>query len=177
MGPFVVNVAEELRQPGHQAPLVLAGPIPGIALSSARVRPDADVQFAGTVEAHGATVIVQGTVHAPWVGECRRCLEAIDSDDVQVELREVFEPHPVEGETFPLDDELIDLEPMLREAVALGLPVAPLCGEDCAGPDPEAHPVGDTHQRDEQDQQDDDHDPEPRERDPRWAVLDQLRLD
>lgn len=170
MGPFVVNVGEELRHPGHQTPLVLVGPIPGIALASARVLADADIQFAGTVEAQGATVIVQGAVRATWEGECRRCLEPTGGEIV-VELREVFEPEPVEGETFPLDDELIDLEPVLREAVALGLPVAPLCAEDCAGPDPEAHPVGGTEGDDR------DGDEQPRERDPRWSILDQLHLD
>ena len=53
----------------------------------------------------------------------------------------MFEPDPVEGETYPLGRDEIDLEPALREALALALPLAPLCDEDCSGPDPDAHPV------------------------------------
>ena len=52
---------------------------------------------------------------------------------------------PVEGETYPLGRDPLDLEPVLREALALALPLAPLCDEACAGPDPEAHPVGTRH--------------------------------
>lgn len=164
--PFVLNVGEELRHPGIQTPLDLKGPVSGVVLSAVRLAEDAEVQFQGTVEAQGNTVIVQGAARAQWVGECRRCLEPV-AGDVEVELREIFEPEPVEGETFPIEDEAIDLEPVLREALALGLPVAPLCAETCAGPDPEGHPVG-TPKNGEAS--------EP-ERDPRWAVLDQLRLD
>jgi uncharacterized protein len=171
MGSFLVNVGEVLRHPGHLEPLALSGPIPGIALSSARVDPGADVRLDGSLEAQGTMVIVQGTVRAPWVGECRRCLE-VTGGELHVELREVFEPEPVEGETFPLQDEVVDLEPVLREVVALALPVAPLCSEDCAGPDPEAHPVGGQGPG----VQDGEPAGEPRG-DPRWAVLDQLRQD
>ncbi len=57
----------------------------------------------------------------------------------------------------------LDLEPVLRDAFALALPLAPLCDEACAGPDPEAHPVGIG-------------DAEP-PADPRWSALDSLRFE
>jgi uncharacterized protein len=79
----------------------------------------------------------------------------------------VFEASPVEGETFPLVGEQVDLAPMLREALALGLPLAPLCADDCAGPAPEAHPV----------RVPDDAAGDARPTDPRWAALDELRFD
>ena len=46
---------------------------------------------------------------------------------------ELFEPHPLEGETYQLDDDVIDLEPLVRDALLLELPLAPLCAPDCAG--------------------------------------------
>jgi uncharacterized protein len=166
--PFVIDVGEELRRPGTQTSLALVGAMSGVALSSARIVDEAEVSFEGCVEAQGTTVIVQGVAGSEWVGECRRCLEPTGGQ-VRVELREVFEADPVEGETFPLADERIDLEPVLREALALGLPAAPLCAEDCVGPDPEGHPVGGPNGVTS---------PEaPRPRDPRWAALDQLRLE
>jgi uncharacterized protein len=169
--PFVVNVRNALRQPGTQHRLTPRGTLSGIALSSSRVPGDAEVRTDLTMEAQGATVIVRGTVEAPWVGECRRCLTETGGD-VRAEVHEVFEEAPVEGETFPLTGDQIDLAPMLREVLALNLPVAPLCREDCAGPDPDAHPVGVPPEADP-----DAADVGEPPRDPRWAVLDQLRVE
>jgi uncharacterized protein len=164
--PFVVNLAEALRTPGAQHGLLLQGHLPGVGLSSARVPDDAVVTLDATVEALGKTVVVQGTVRAPWEGECRRCLEEA-SGELVVDLREVFEPDPVDGETYPIENEQIDLGVVLHELLALALPLAPLCRDDCPGPDPEAHPVVP--------ESDDEADETPR--DPRWGALDELRFD
>ena len=90
------------------------------------------------------------------------------------EVREVFEPRPVEGETYPLADDTVDLEPMVRDAVLLALPLAPLCGDDCLGPAPDVFPAVV-----EGDGPVDDGDREAAEppADPRWAALDELRFD
>jgi uncharacterized protein len=164
--PFVINVGEELRHPGQRRELALSGPLTDLALSTTRLADDADVEADLVIEAQGATIIVQGTARAEWVGECRRCLGPTRGE-VVVELHEVFEDDPTEGETFPLEGERLDLAPMLRETLALALPLAPLCSEDCAGPDPEDHPV----------LVPDDADPDARPADPRWAALDELRFD
>ena len=171
--PFVVDLADVLRRPGAQHPVHLEGPLPGVALTSARVPEDATVALDVTVEAQGRTVIVQGTARAPWEGECRRCLEST-AGELVVDLREVFEPDPVEGETFPIEDELIDLGAALRELLALALPLAPLCRDACPGADPEDHPV--LTEDDEAGEHDVEVPAEP-PADPRWAALDQLRFD
>jgi uncharacterized protein len=162
--PFVVQLAEVLAVPGRQHELVLAGTLPGIGLSTSRVPDDAVVALTATIEAQGQQVIVQGVVAAPWEGDCRRCLDPVGGE-LAVELREVFEPNPVDGETYPTDGETVDLQPVLRDVLALALPLAPLCREDCPGPDPEDHPV--------LAEEDDGEAPS----DPRWAALDQLRFD
>lgn len=154
-----------------QRRVTLVGPLPGVELSSARVPEDADVQFDVVLEAQGATVVAQGTAYAPWVGECRRCLGPIRAE-MTVELREIFEPRPVEGETFLLEGERLDLAPMLAEVVALALPMAPLCRDDCPGPDPDAHPVDGSALDDDGDEAE-----AAPPRDPRWAALDQLKFD
>lgn len=171
--PFVVELAEVLRRPGAQHPLHLDGPLPGVELSTSRVPAGGVVALDATVEAQGQTVIVQGTARAPWEGECRRCLEAA-AGELVLDVREVFEPHPVDGETFPITDERIDLGAVLRELLALALPMAPLCSEDCPGPDPEAHPVA-VEADDDGAAAGADGGDEPA--DPRWAALDQLRFD
>jgi uncharacterized protein len=163
--PFVVPTGELFRHRGTRQKLTLTGQVPGVALSTSRLTDDgvmADV----ALEAQGDEVIVTGTVTARWTGECRRCLGSTGGE-LTVELREVFEPDPVEGETYPLGRDEVDLEPALREALALALPLAPLCREACAGPDPEEYPV--TGESDADDSRP--------AADPRWAALDSLRFD
>jgi uncharacterized protein len=89
------------------------------------------------------------------------------SDELAVDVQEVFEPSPSdEADTYPLGADRVDLEPMLRDTLLLALPIAPLCRDDCPGPDPDEHPVavegGETA------------DAPP---DPRWAALGDLRFD
>ena len=138
-------------------------------LSSARLT-DGDVVVDVTLESQGETMTVAGTATGWWEGECRRCLETTGGE-VTVQLSEVFEPRPTEGETYPLRRDALDLEPVLREALALALPLAPLCDEACAGPDPDVHPVGVAEDEDGEDGE-----VEP-PTDPRWGALDALKFD
>jgi uncharacterized protein len=160
--PFVVGVSELLRHPGTRREIVVAAPLDDLALSSARVVEGSEVGARLTLEALGDTsVTVTGAITAEWTGECRRCLAAIEGS-LETSVKEIFESRPVEGETYPLEGDRVDLEPMVRDAVLLALPLAPLCQEACAGPEPEAHPLG----------VDDDLRP-----DDRWAALEQLKFD
>ena len=83
-------------------------------------------------------------------------------------MQEIFERVPVEGETYALGENEVDLEPMVRESVLLNLPVAPLCSESCSGPDPERFPTTVAS---------DDAEPAEAKPDPRWAALDELSFD
>jgi uncharacterized protein len=183
--PFVVPTAQLFHHRGARQQVSLAGTVPGVALSTSRLTDD-PVRAELTLEAQGSTVTVSGTVAASWTGECRRCLRTTGGD-VEVELSEVFEPDPVEGETYSLGRDEIDVEPAIREALALALPLAPLCDETCAGPDPDDHPVtvedgadevGPGHANgDGAAAGGDEPDGEGAPADPRWAVLDVLRVD
>jgi uncharacterized protein len=160
-------VTELRRRPGTQREVALAAQLPDLALSSARVPDGADIELDAVLEAVEGGVTLTGHLHAPWVGACRRCLEDV-TGVLDIELSEVFEPRPTPGETYPIQGDDVDLEPVLREAVLLHLPLAPLCAEDCRGPAPEALPVVVEGEVTEDD--------EPRG-DPRWAALDVLRED
>jgi uncharacterized protein len=164
--PFLVPTGELFRHQGVRQQLTRTGRLPGVVLSSSRLTDD-DVTVDVTLEAQGSTVMATGTAVARWTGECRRCLKTTGGEIV-AELSEVFEPEPVEGETYPLGRDHLDLEPAVREALALALPLAPLCDEACAGPDPSGHPVG---------VEEPEAGPEAEPADPRWAALDQLRFD
>lgn len=176
-GPFVIGIAEQRRTPGRIRPVSVAGPLPGLALSDAQVPDDADVvadlDLELLVDGHLTT---QGRIRAPWTGRCRRCLQDV-AGELDIEIAEVFEPSPAEdAETYPLDADRVDLEPMVRDAVLLALPLAPLCREDCPGPDPDAHPVvvADDGAADDDDAADEPVEPPA---DPRWAALGELRFD
>jgi uncharacterized protein len=168
-GPFAVPTGELFRHAGARHEVRLSGRLPHLALSTTRLADD-DVVADLVLEAQGDAVTATGSVSARWVGECRRCLELTEGE-VTVPLSEAFEPDPVDGETYPLGREEVDLGPAIREALALALPLAPLCRDDCTGPDPEAHPV--TTAADEGEPADG----EPAPADPRWAGLDALHFD
>ena len=48
-------------------------------------------------------------------------------------MRELFEARPTDELSYPIVGDQIDLEPLVREAVGLELPMAPLCRPDCQG--------------------------------------------
>ena len=81
-------------------------------------------------------VLVSGSVHVLADGECARCLDPLDRELV-VELQELFVyPGHEDGDEDArtvVEDGLIDLEPAIRDAVVLALPLAPLCQPDCPG--------------------------------------------
>jgi uncharacterized protein len=87
-------------------------------------------------------VLVTGTARAGLDGECARCLEPI-TDEIEVRFQELFvyddlDVDPDEElEVSMLQADLVDLEPLLRDAVVLALPFHPLCQDDCPGLCPE----------------------------------------
>jgi uncharacterized protein len=138
--PLLVPVATILRRPGVRHPFD-ADVDPGeLRVGDTEVARGRSVHLDVVLEALGDEVTVTGEVRARFRGECRRCLEPVEGE-VAADVQEIFERRPVEGETYPLDGEVADLEPMVRDAVLLALPLAPLCRPDCAGPAPERFPA------------------------------------
>ena len=165
--PLLIGITELRRRPGTQRPVQVVAPVEGLAITTARVPDGVDIEIDGVLEAIEGAITLTGTIRAPWVAECRRCLDDVVGEAL-VELEEVFEPRPIPGETYPIDGDDIDLEPVVRDAVLLQLPLAPLCREDCRGPAPEVFPALPATDADPGDE-----DGPPR--DPRWAALDVLR--
>jgi uncharacterized protein len=91
-------------------------------------------------------VLVTGTARASAEGECVRCLEPL-RHEVAADFQELFTypdaddrgrtAEPVDGEEDEdrlfIEDGLFDLEPVLRDAVVLALPMQPVCRETCEG--------------------------------------------
>ena len=94
-----------------------------------------------TVESIERGVSVLGSVTFEWEGDCRRCLESTGGT-MTIEIDEIFQVDaPPDSEIVDFDGDQIDLVPLVEDAVVLSLPLAPLCGPDCAGPDPDRYPA------------------------------------
>ncbi|HJU87233.1 MAG TPA: Asp-tRNA(Asn)/Glu-tRNA(Gln) amidotransferase subunit GatB, partial [Gemmatimonadota bacterium] len=71
-----------------------------------------------------ALMVATGKGAADIVAE-RGLAQVSDEGALEAEVDELFDPHPIEDETYPLVHDQIDLEPLAREAVVLELPTAP----------------------------------------------------
>ena len=90
-----------------------------------------DIRLESVVEG----VLVSGSATVEVRGECVRCLGDI-SDELEVGIQELYVYPGVEPDddlASRLENDLIDLEPLLRDEVVLDLPFQPLCRDDCSG--------------------------------------------
>jgi uncharacterized protein len=145
--PLVLDTRELGRRPGSQRERTLTVPAPAdLGIEVLSVSEGSRVEFDLRLEAVMEGVLVTGTARAVVEGECARCLEPI-REDLEVPFQELFVYDDTrhgergdseeDGETSRLEDDLLDLEPLLREAVVLALPFQPLCQPDCPGLCPE----------------------------------------
>jgi uncharacterized protein len=137
--PLVLDTRELGRRPGSQREVSRTVPAPADLGNEVLGVPEGTpVELDLRLEAVMEGVLVSGQARARLEGECVRCLEPI-RDEVEVGLQELFcyEDQGVdpdeELEVSMLQDDLVDLEPLLREAVVLALPFQPLCQDDCPG--------------------------------------------
>jgi uncharacterized protein len=138
--PWVIDTRDLGRRPGAmrryhrdvQIPDELGMGVIGILAGD---KMSLDVRLESVMEG----VLVSGTASAPVTGQCSRCLDPL-VDSLEVELTELF-AYPdtaTDGTTDPDEvsrvvDGLVNLEPVVRDAVLLALPQAPLCRADCPG--------------------------------------------
>ncbi|HUF32776.1 MAG TPA: DUF177 domain-containing protein [Acidimicrobiales bacterium] len=131
-GALTLVVGDLLRRSGRSRETSLKAVLDDLVVLGTRVPEGEPVQVELRLESVNEGIVATGTVRAPWESICRRCLRPV-ADVLEVPVMEVFEADPTEGETLPLDGVDIDVEPVAREAVLLGLPLAPVCREDCQG--------------------------------------------
>lgn len=130
--PLRIPIADLLRRAGASREVTVAEPVPGLHNDAADVPVDSPVEVDVTLERIPEGIVVRGSLRARWVAQCSRCLEPVEGD-VDVHVDELYETDPIPGETYQLDPETLDLEPLVRDALMLELPLAPSCRPDCAG--------------------------------------------
>ncbi len=127
-----IPLAAALRHPGNARPVVTRAELDGLSGVAAEIEAGKPVAIDLMLERVPEGIVVRGNITATWNSACSRCLEPVGGE-IAVHVDELFETHPLEGETYKLDEDVIDLEPLVRDALLLELPLAPLCKDDCAG--------------------------------------------
>ncbi|HJP76976.1 MAG TPA: DUF177 domain-containing protein [Pseudonocardiaceae bacterium] len=144
-GPWVIDTRDIGRRPGtshryHREAAVehALGFEPVIMVPKGST-----VTFDALAESVVEGVLMSGTATAHTEGECSRCLDPL-TGEVEIEFTELYafpdsltEATTDEDEVYRITDDLIDLEPVIRDAIVLALPQAPLCTPDCLGLCPE----------------------------------------
>ena len=139
--PLVLDTRELGRRPGSQRETTRTVPAPAdLGIEVLGVPEGSPVDFDLRLEAVMEGVLVTGSAQVDLVGECARCLGPI-RDDVVARFQELFVYDDAghdpgadeESDVRRLEGDLIDLEPLLRDAVVLALPFQPLCEEECPG--------------------------------------------
>ena len=129
--PLIVNVVELLRWPGTTKDVVLSIAATDLEFGESRIS-DEPVEINLHLEALSNGVTVNGTTSATWAGECRRCLTPM-SARMTIDLSELYQQMPDDSEAYVIDNDQINLLPMVRENLLLAVPLGPLCREDCPG--------------------------------------------
>ena len=144
--PLVIDVRNLQRTPGSMVTVTRDVRAPaGLGVVMARVPEGSPVDLDLRLESVLEGVLVSGSADVQVTAECSRCLDPFDWQQ-EIDLSELFR-YPstdargavvdAEDESYDplpeLKDDLIDLERLLRDAVVLDLPLAPLCREDCLG--------------------------------------------
>lgn len=135
-GPFVLPVRDLVHRPGEMREHEISTPAPakwgeGLVSVAAGEPVVVDVR----VESVHEGILASGEVETEYTGVCGRCLTGV-AEVVRVEFQELF-AYPGEHETdFEVQDDHVDLETLVREAIVLSLPFQPVCQPDCPGLDP-----------------------------------------
>ncbi len=135
----MLDTRELGRRPGSQREVTFSAPAPAdLGIEVLSVPEGSPLEFDIRLEAVVEGVLVTGSAQAGLTGECARCLEEIH-DEIVADFQDLFVYDDREtdadedDETRRLEGDLVDLEPLLRDAVVLTLPFQPLCRDDCPG--------------------------------------------
>ncbi|MFT4235725.1 MAG: YceD family protein [Microbacterium sp.] len=136
-GPFVLSAHDIVRKPGEMREHELTIPTPetwgeGIV----QVEKGTPLELEVRLESVHEGILVTGEVDTEYQGVCGRCLTDIQQP-VEVEFQELFEYPGGESTDFEVQDDHVDLETLVRDAIVLSLPFQPVCRPDCAGLDPQ----------------------------------------
>lgn len=142
VSPLALDVRDLENRPGTMRLWQETVPAPADFGNAVIAAPEgSDIVCSLRLESVVDGILVSGTATVGLHGDCSRCLDPVD-EDLTVEVQELFlfDASPVEpgdddesDTMYEVQDDRIDLEPMLRDAAITRLPFQPVCREDCPG--------------------------------------------
>lgn len=136
--PLVLDTRDLRRGAGNQKEISRTVQAPADLGSGVMNVPEgSDIVLDLRLEAVMDGILVSGTASLDLDGECARCLaeihDEIDVDVTEFYLYEVPKDPNEDADELVLEDDMIDLDPVLRDAVISAIPFQPLCTDDCPG--------------------------------------------
>ena len=133
MSNFVVPVNDLTRRPGqmNELELDIELAIP-MGQGAATVPAGEIIELNLRLESVNDGILATGEVDSTAMADCSRCLEPLKLA-VEVDFQELFAYSLEQEDDFLVQDEKIDLEQAITDAVVLSLPFKPVCSEDCLG--------------------------------------------
>lgn len=145
--PLVLDTRELGRRAGSMKAYEFTVAAPAdLGLPWITVPAGSDIDFDLRLESVSEGVLVTGTAIVSVAGECGRCLEPL-AYDTEVDFQKLYKYPATDArgrkvsddeddedeDILTLDDDLLDLEPVVRDEVVSALPQKPLCQPDCRG--------------------------------------------
>jgi uncharacterized protein len=128
-----LDVRDLLQRPGASRTVDVYGPLEGLRTEMAFVPEDRPVRARLLAESVVEGVLASGLLRGSMVLRCARCLTTYDHPFI-VDVQELFAPGAsATDDRYPVVGGFLDLEPMIRDAVVLSMPLAPLCKPGCLG--------------------------------------------
>ena len=132
-----IDVHDLLGHPGTSRRSDVLGTIDDLATELVAVPDDAPLGGSLLLESVVEGILVSGPINGTWTVRCARCLTE-RQQPFSVGVSELFVADPPEAldeddDGYVLVDETIDLEQLIRDAVGVEMPFAPLCRPDCLG--------------------------------------------
>ncbi len=128
-----ISVSGALKNPGQSFPFEATATLPEMEVMGDLLRFE-DIAVQGEFIGSGEAVNVVATITASAHARCSRCLEPITLPiTANVDENFVRTPDPEDPDQYELVGHQIDLDPLVKDALLLEIPIRFLCREDCKG--------------------------------------------
>jgi uncharacterized protein len=128
-----IDIRDLLERPGSSRTVHLDEPVAGLRTELVDVPEDAPIEGDLLLESVTDGIYVSGSLEGRFQMRCARCLKPFERA-FDVEMTELVAREPGPEDDYALaEDLMLDPEPMVRDAVGLEMPFAPLCRPDCRG--------------------------------------------
>ena len=130
---LIVQLKELIHKPGNMKEVVLEHTLSeAIGTDVMGIPAGSSLSIPVRLESVHEGILASAEFTASATGICSRCLDEI-SEDIDVEIQELFMYRPEQEDDFVVEQDRIDLEQALIDSVVPALPLKPLCSENCAG--------------------------------------------